>query len=433
MQPHFSRTPILGCIADDFTGASDLAGFILKSGLRVVQVNGVPRPGQHLSGDYDAVVIALKSRTCPIEEAIQDSVSSLNWLKGLGCQKFYFKYCSTFDSTSRGNIGPVAEALMEQLNCPQTIFCPALPVNGRTVYQGHLFVFDQLLSDSPLRNHPLTPMRDSSLIRLLQAQLTAPNRERVALLDHASLTNAPVDADEYLNRFVVTDCIDDADLEQIAKSFGLKSDWPLLTGGSGLGEYLGREYLDANLIEPSANAGNIQPNPGRTLFLAGSCSEATRQQVARAQEAMPSYELDVAALAKGQINAEDIFSWVQDSQSEACLVYSSATPDAVATNQEQFGVGSISELIEECFTQVATLARRAGILNLVVAGGETSGAIVRGLGLSELTVGPSICPGVPLLQAPKDDRLLVALKSGNFGNQDFFLSALNLIRSHVVS
>ncbi|EWH08828.1 4-hydroxythreonine-4-phosphate dehydrogenase [Catenovulum agarivorans DS-2] len=421
------KKPILGAIADDFTGASDLASFLLKGGLKVVQINGVPSQDIELADDVDAIVVALKSRTCAINQAISDSTASLAWLQQQGCQKFYFKYCSTFDSTSEGNIGPVTQALLAKLESEQTIFCPALPVNGRTVYQGHLFVFEQLLSDSPLRNHPLTPMLDSNLIRLLQPQLAEENAQRLQLMNLASLHKRPA-YQKVESAYWVVDCVNDNDLEKIAQLFATNPDYPLLTGGSGLGEYMAREYVKAGWLQQSNTSHKITKNDGKTLILAGSCSQATRKQIDVARTQVPTLALDVDAIATGQLDPATVLGWINMQHSEAVVLYTSAEPEKVLAAQAQFGKEQVSEKIEQCLTQIAKLARENNILNIVVAGGETSGAIVSGLNLTAFTVGQSICPGVPVMQSHHADGLIVALKSGNFGDENFFLTALETIQ-----
>ncbi|MFN3297113.1 3-oxo-tetronate kinase, partial [Caldimonas sp.] len=222
---------VLGVIADDFTGATDVASMLVRAGMRTVQVIGVPDGPPPKA---DAVVVALKSRTIPAAQAVADSLAALRWLQAAGAKQFYFKYCSTFDSTPAGNIGPVTEALLEALGSDFTIACPAFPENGRTVFRGHLFVGDQLLSDSGMRHHPLTPMTDANLVKVLQAQ----SRGRVGLLRYDTVGQGVQAVRERLAqlraegvRLAVADAIDNDDLRTLAAACaGL----PLITAGSGV-------------------------------------------------------------------------------------------------------------------------------------------------------------------------------------------------------
>ena len=416
----------LGCIADDFTGATDLANTLTRGGLRTVQVNGVPRADLPLP-EADAVVVALKSRTAPVREAVEQSVRALAWLRERGADRFLFKVCSTFDSTEAGNIGPVADALLDALGSDLALVCPAFPANGRTVYQGHLFVGAQLLSDSPMRDHPLTPMRDANLVRVLGRQ----TRHKVGLLAHAFVrfgTEAVQAALKRLQtdgfRFAIADATDDEDLHVLAQA---ARDLPLLVGGSGIAQGLPENARSRGTAPGRDRAETEVPRGGPALVLAGSCSQATRGQVERFSRSHPSRRLDAAALLAGGGELAAATQWMLEHLADGPLVYSSATPDEVHALQETLGADGrvrAARAIEDAFAHLARVAASAGVRRLVVAGGETSGAVVQGLGIEVLAIGPEIDPGVPWTVVPGDTPLALALKSGNFGGVDFFDKAL---------
>jgi uncharacterized protein YgbK (DUF1537 family) len=419
-------TVLLGCIADDFTGATDLAGMLVKAGMRTVQLIGVPDGPP--PRDVDAVVIALKSRTVPAAEAIADSLAALRWLQQAGCRQFYFKYCSTFDSTPEGNIGPVAEALMAALDADFTIACPAFPANGRTIYKGYLFVGDQLLSESGMRNHPLTPMTDPSLVRVLQAQ----SRGKVGLVEHRSIAQG---AEAVAARFAalraegcvlaITDAISNEDLMTLGAAC---ADLPLITGGSGIALGLPENFRRRGLLAQNDVADQLPPTGGLRAVIAGSCSVATRSQVAAMQENAPSFAVDPLALARGEDVAGAALAWAEPLlQQGPVLVYATSSPEQVQAVQAQLGVAEAGELVERALAEIARGLVRLGVGQLIVAGGETSGAVVKALGVTGLRIGPEIDPGVPwtaALQEHSDARpLALALKSGNFGSVDFFTKA----------
>jgi len=418
---------LLGVIADDFTGATDVASMLVRAGLRTVLVIGVP---EGAVPEADALVVALKSRTVPAAEAVAESLAALRWLQGAGARQFYFKYCSTFDSTPAGNIGPVAEALMAALNTRFTIACPAFPENGRTVYRGHLFVGDGLLSDSGMRQHPLTPMTDSNLVRVLQAQ----SQGRVGLVRHdvvaagaAAIRErfAALQADGV--SLAVVDALGNADLFHIAAAC---IDLPLITAGSGVAFGLPAAYAAQGWTTAQTPADTpadrLDAMQGAAAVLAGSCSVASNAQVAHWRQAgRPAWQIDVQALALGQPVVSQALAWAAQ-HAEPVLIHATADAAAVAAVQAQLGVARAGSLVEHALAQIAqglvTRAERA-VQTLVVAGGETSGAVVQALGVQQLRVGPTIDPGVPWTQAA-GRPLWLALKSGNFGGVDFFTKAL---------
>ena len=413
---------LLGCIADDFTGATDLANNLVREGMRVVQAIGVPTGP--IDG-VDAVVVALKSRTCPVADAVAQSLAAAAWLQAQGARQLYFKVCSTFDSTPQGNIGPVAEALAGLTGARVVPVTPAFPAAGRTVYQGHLFVGDLLLSDSPMRHHPLTPMTDASLVRVMQAQCRS---ERVGLVAHRDVSAGSAAIEARLEalagqgmRFAVVDGIGDGDLRTLAAAArGL----PLVVAGSGLA--IGIPALHG--LAPSAQAAALPAAGGAAAVVSGSCSAATNGQVAdfRASGGA-AFAVDPLRIAAGEDVAAQALAFALPRLGDApVLVHATAEPDAVRAVQQQLGSERAGALVEATLARVAQGLVDAGVRRLIVAGGETSGACVQALGLTRLRIGAQIDPGVPWCHAP-ERGLHLALKSGNFGSVDFFRRAFTLL------
>lgn len=418
-------TAQLGCIADDFTGGTDLAGMLVKAGMRTVQWIGVP--DGPLPEDVDAVVIALKSRTSPAEDAVAESLAALRWLQAAGFQQFYFKYCSTFDSTPRGNIGPVAEALMQALDTDFTIACPAFPANGRTLYKGHLFVGDVLLNESGMRHHPLTPMLDANLVRVLQQQV----RRKVGLVDFATVSRGGAAIRERFNAlreqghgFAIVDALSNADLDAIGAAC---ADLPLVTGGSGIALGLPQNLRSRGLLAASAVADALPKTGGLRAVISGSCSVATQRQVDVMRATFPSFGIDPLRLARGEDLVSAALDWAGGHiAQQPVLIYATATPEAVKQVQGELGVEQAGHLVEHALASIARGLVEAGVGQMIVAGGETSGAVVQALGVKGLRIGPEIDPGVPWTSTLHDDGaqpLALALKSGNFGSEDFFLKA----------
>jgi uncharacterized protein YgbK (DUF1537 family) len=427
---------LLGCIADDLTGATDLAATLARGGMRVVQVIGVPADAASLPA-ADAVVVALKSRTASKSRAITQSMDSANALLGAGARQLFFKYCSTFDSTDAGNIGPVTEALLLRTGNAFTIACPAFPANGRTVYRGHLFVGDRLLSESPLKDHPLTPMRDPNLVRVLQRQTRLP----IGLIAHDEVDRGPeaiaaafAAARAAGTRIAIVDALAERHLLDIGTA---AAGLPLITGASGVAMGLPGNFRRQGLLGANDPSAAFTAPRGRAAILAGSCSAATRAQVAAAEAAgMPSLEVDPLALASGALTPAHIAEWARSRDTGGpVLVYSSAAPDAVERVQAQLGRDAAGSLVETTLAAVATALAGDGFTRLIVAGGETSGAVVEALGVAALEIGPEIDPGVPWTRAlpgagPRATDtapMALALKSGNFGAPDFFLKAWELL------
>jgi 3-dehydrotetronate 4-kinase len=413
--------PLLGCIADDFTGGTDLANNLVKSGFRAVQTLGVPRDAE-ATVDSDAVVVALKTRTSPPEQAVEESLKALGWLRTLACKQFYFKYCSTFDSTPRGNIGPVIEALLEALGSDFTIACPAFPDNGRTVYRGHLFVQDVLLSESGMQNHPLTPMTDPNLVRFLSAQTSA----KVGLVRFDRIGQGPKAVIQEIQklrqdgvRIAITDCLGNADLIVLG---GAAKDLTLVTGGSGLA--LG---LAANFGLFGTAPVPVPAFPGGRAILAGSCSKMTLRQVEHAKAGCRHRQISVKNLAQdSEAEIRDVLSWATEMRSgpKPLLIYTSEPVEELTKNQNELGFEKASSLCEHALAEIASSLVDNGVTQLIVAGGETSGAVVKRLGLELLKIGPEIDPGVPwTLATGRGRQLALALKSGNFGSEDFFTKA----------
>lgn len=405
----------LGVIADDFTGASDIALTIAEAGMSVTQLVGVPTNSN--VADIDAAVISLKSRTAPVDEAISESLAACDWLVSQGAEQIVLKVCSTFDSTSDGNIGPVLEVLAERLGAEQVLVCPAFPENGRSVYQGHLFVNDVLLNESGMQDHPLTPMKDSDIRRVLGAQTTWPV-SHIATEIVSKGEDAIRDTLPKSRAMVIVDAIHDSDLMSIGMA---ARDQRLLCGGSGIALGLPANFGFAKSV-PSWS-----PMEGKGVVISGSCSRATRGQVALYRQTKPSYEVTAEAAVNGDISAEFLRDWVLE-QSEAPLVYSSAEPDVVRAAQNKFGSEVAAQAIESLFSKLTKLLVQSGVKRIVVAGGETSGAVVKGLNAETLVIGPRAAAGVPIARV-KDQNVAVALKSGNFGDVDFFETALALMET----
>lgn len=418
---------LLGCIADDLTGATDLAIMLARGGMRTIQVMAVPDSNAELQG-YDAVVVALKTRTCPVAEAVELSLRSADALLKLGARQIYFKYCSTFDSTDHGNIGPVAEALLEHLGASIAIACPAFPTNKRTVYMGNLFVGDVPLAESPMKDHPLTPMRDSNLVRVLQRQ----SKAKVGLVPFNiveqggfAVRQAIEAAQAAGQRLVIVDAVSDKHLMAMGEAV---ANAKLVTGGSGAALGLPANFVRYGHLKAAAAPASMKAPSGRPLIIAGSCSEATRGQVRKAQEAgIPAFEVDPLAIHSGKLTPADLSAWaMKQPASGPVLIYSSADPASVGAVQQKLGRDAAGALVEGALAKSAQTLVASGFTRLIVAGGETSGAVVNGLGVAALEIGPEIDPGVPWTRAVGHD-LVMALKSGNFGAADFFIKAWKLL------
>jgi len=416
----------LGCIADDFTGATDLANNLVRAGMRVVQTIGVP--GAPLDAQADAVVVALKSRTIAPAEAVAQSLAALQWLKEQGAEQIYFKYCSTFDSTPEGNIGPVTDALMQALGTGFTVATPAFPDNKRTVFKGYLFAGDVLLNESGMQDHPLTPMKDPNLVRVLQAQ----TRHKVGLVDYQTIAQG---ADAIRARFAalqaegvgiaIVDALANADLVTLGAA--LKG-MPLVTAGSGVA--IG---LPANFgIAPDSQAAALPAAEGLQAVVSGSCSVATNQQVAEfIATGRPALAIDPLRIAEGADVRGEALAWAKDKlASGPVLVYSTAEPASVRAIQGRLGVEQAGAMVEETIAGIARGLVELGVRQLVVAGGETSGACVQALEIAQMRIGAQIDPGVPwchALSPAAPQGLHITLKSGNFGTPDFFSKAFSKV------
>ena len=412
---------ILGVIADDFTGATDIAGMLVKGGMRTIQTVGVPAKGT-IPDDVDVVVVALKTRSIPAAHAIAQSLDALKALQAAGCVRFFFKYCSTFDSTDAGNIGPVGDALLDALKAKQAIYCPAFPVNGRTIFFGHLFVGDVLLSDSHMKHHPLTPMTDASLVRILARQTP----HKVGLVTLKQVQSGSAVLRESLDklaadgvRHVVVDAVADTDLGIIGEAIG---DDTLVTGGSGVALGLPAAYRRRGLMEHRSGADTLPKVGGASAVLAGSCSAATLGQIAAFKGA--HLALDTDAICRGEDVAGKALDWAKSKLGNgAILLSASDKPEVVKALQAKYGVEKSSQAIEKTMAALARSLVGAGVGRLVVAGGETSGAVVSALDVTALRIGPEIDPGVPWTASVGAKPILLALKSGNFGAPDFFTKA----------
>ena len=417
---------LLGCIADDFTGATDLANNLVRAGMRVLQTIGVPESA--VDTEVDAVVVSLKSRTIAPAEAIALSLKACAWLQAQGARQIYFKYCSTFDSTAQGNIGPVIDALMDVLKTDFTIATPAFPDVGRTVFKGHLFVGDVLLNESGMQNHPLTPMKDPNLLRVIAPQ----TKHAVGLIDYSVVAQG---ADAIRARIAelrqqgmgiaIVDAISNADLYRLAPAL---ADMPLVTAGSGVAIGLPANFS----IKPNSQAAELPPATGAKAILAGSCSRATNTQVAHfVAQGGASYSLDPLSLAKGadalDAAVQQALAWARPKLGEQpVLIYSTTEPEVLQVVQRRLGVEQAGQMVEAVLAKIAQGLIEAGVGQLIVAGGETSGAVVQALGMTQLQIGAQIDPGVPWCAGrsqPTGQVMHIALKSGNFGREDFFTHA----------
>lgn len=429
---------LLGAIADDFTGATDLCSMLVRGGMRTVQLIGVPAPHDP-APDADAVVVALKSRTAPVRQAVTESLAALEWLRQAGCRQYFFKYCSTFDSTDHGNIGPVADALTTALGSGFALACPAFPTNARTVYQGHLFVGGMLLNESGMENHPLTPMKDANLVRVLSRQTDGtvglvpfPTVEQGAVAIRKAMTALK----EQGRRYAIVDAITDAHLIAIGEA---AEGHALLTGGSGIAMGLPGNFRRAGLLSDQGNPATLPAGGGHAAVLSGSCSRATLAQLGAARSHLPVWEIDplsapvgtAAATPDAAALARDALAWASDKLGATPVVIAaSAPPDRVAALQARLGRDAAGTLIEDALARVAEGLVARGVRRMVVAGGETSGAVVSRLGVHSLRIGPEIDPGVPWTFAEgRGPGLHLALKSGNFGATDFFTKAFTVLEA----
>ena len=420
---------LIGVIADDFTGASDIANTLAKGvaregGLRTAQFPGIPTDAA--PAEIEAGVVSLKSRSSPLEEAVRDSLAALDWLLAQGCQQIVFKYCSTFDSTREGNIGPVAEALAKALKVSGVIVCPAFPTTGRTIYQGHLFVGDKPLNESGMQDHPLTPMTDADIRRWLRYQTTG----EIGHVPLSVIAQGPQAAQSALENatatLVIADAVDDDDLLTLGEALDGTA---LITGGSGIALGLPRNFIRSGAAQGGGVATTAVPGPD--AILAGSCSGATLKQVERHARGHPTFPIDVFGVMEGRTTAETLTQFYLEYEGRAPLAYSSGSPDQVRDVQARFGREAVASMLDSLFANTARLLVSKGYRRIVVAGGETSGAVAQAvagaLGSPAMTVGPEIDPGVPVLTLGEDTRVALALKSGNFGAPDFFSKALRIM------
>ena len=419
---------LLGAIADDFTGATDLCSMLVRGGMRTVQLIGVPGPNDPVP-DADAVVVALKSRTAPVREAVDQSLAALHWLRAGGAKQFFFKYCSTFDSTEKGNIGPVADALIEALGCGFALACPAFPTNARTVYLGHLFVGGVLLNESGMEHHPLTPMTDANLVRVLSRQTEG----TVGLVPFSiveqgaqAIRRTMTGLKEQGRRYAIVDAVTDAHLLAIGEA---AEHHALLTGGSGVALGLPANFRRAGLLNEAVDPASLPAVAGHTAVLSGSCSRATLMQLGRARESLPVFELDPLATPDAAALAQGALAWADGKLGAVPVVIAaSAPPDKVAAVQARFGREAAGALIEDAMARIAAGLVERGVRRMVVAGGETSGSAVARLGVRSLRIGPEIDPGVPwTLAEGSEPSVMMALKSGNFGAPDFFTKAFAML------
>jgi uncharacterized protein YgbK (DUF1537 family) len=420
----------LGCIADDYTGASDLANTLTRCGLRTVQTIGVPSADLALP-EVDAVVVSLKSRSIEASLAVARSRDAEKWMRQRGARHVLFKICSTFDSTDAGNIGPVMDALRADSGDAIVLVTPAFPETGRTVYQGNLFVGSVPLNESPLKDHPLNPMHDSNLVRVLARQ----SRTNISLVALADIARGPDAVRARLADLagkgfgaVIADAVFERDLETIGT---VALDHLVSVGASGLGLGLARALVASGQVKSQGSSATAEAAVGGpAACLAGSCSQATLQQIAKAEQAMPVLHLDPDRILAGRDEARRALAWAKERLGEGpVLIASSSTPEEVAALQSRHGRDAAGHAIEQAMADLAEGLVQSGVRRLVVAGGETSGAVVDRLGIPGFLVGAEIAAGVPVLRAVGvGGDMLLALKSGNFGGSEFFSDALTLMR-----
>lgn len=418
---------LMGCSADDFTGAGDVASFLATGGARCLLFSGVPSSDYVLPDGYDAVVIALKTRSVKPASAVAEMGAAFRRLSDEGAEKLYFKYCSTFDSTKEGNIGPVLDSLLETYGLRYTTLCPALPLNRRTVRDGRLYVDDIPLDQSHMRNHPLNPMWDSYIPDLMQSQ----SRYPCHVLDHKTLSSGDGAVRQRINDllakeekfYLVLDCFEP---DHSVKLAGLFADLPLNSGGSSFAGDIFR-----TLKPEGGSCVRSAAHQSRGLILSGSCSQATLGQVRHFREhGGASFMVDPVRLLEGSLSLDEIWSFVERQDGDV-LVYSSQEHTEIRKNQELSGSAEISKLLEGTMAALGSRAASAGIKNIVVAGGETSGAVAGALNCSVYEIGPSVDPGVPILYPPDLAEMQIVLKSGNFGEENFFTKALAMMRKAI--
>jgi uncharacterized protein YgbK (DUF1537 family) len=416
---------LLGCIADDFTGASDLANTLARGGMATVQFVGVP--GRAAPASCEAGVVALKTRSIPPSEAVALSLAAHAWLAAQGCRQFLFKYCSTFDSTPLGNIGPVAESLLDVIGAPVAAVCPVFPATGRTLFMGHLFVKDRLLSESGMEEHPLTPMTDPDLRRWLRRQ----TKGEIGFVPYDTVRRGGDTIASALDRegaagrrLVVVDAVVDEDLINIGRAVAHHR---LVTGGSGIAIGLPENFRKAGLLGEQKSS--YAPLNGPGVVLSGSCSTASQAQLAHYLKGHPGLMIEPAELMAGKVSIDSAAAFVHDHIDKAPVVYSTTDPARVAGAQERLGRDAVAQAIEHFFGALAARLLADGVARIVVGGGETSGAVVTAINADRLVIGPQIDPGVPALALEGERPVRLALKSGNFGAVDFYEKALRILGS----
>ncbi len=424
------KPPVLGCVADDITGATDLAINLVKGGMRVVQVMEILPAEELRQLDCDAVVVALKIRSVQADIAVEQALAATRQLQAAGCERFFFKYCSTFDSTPAGNIGPIAEAMMAALGQEQAVFCPAFPQNGRTVYQSHLFVGDRLLHESGMQKHPLNPMLDSDLRRVLAAQ----SKQAVAGIDTSVVERGSAAVKAQLEELaadfplVILDACSDRHLATLA---GGLAETRFVTGGSGIARFLPHEYRSLGLGNEQVQEPKLPEVSGRAVVLSGSCSSATLRQIELFREHCPSAKIEVSrVLDEPTTYSKALVDWASEQDSSKAVLFYSTSPSAEIKQLKAMHPGvNIAENIERFQGALARkLADEVGARQFVVAGGETSGAVASALNVNTLRIGPEICPGVPWTESVGKRSFALAFKSGNFGGEHFFSDAFRMLQ-----
>ncbi|PHM35743.1 3-oxo-tetronate kinase [Xenorhabdus innexi] len=411
----------LGVIADDFTGATDIASLMVQNGWQVALLLSIPDDSTFIPHDVDAIIISLKSRSCPVDESIEQSLKACRWLRQkANCSRLFFKYCSTFDSTIKGNIGPVTDVLMDELQIDLCLICPALPINGRTVVYGYLFVNGQLLNESDMQYHPINPMKDSNLLRLMEQQ----SRGTAGLVDINCVRQGELSIRDRLCqlrckgiRYAVVDTLLMDDLLLVAQA---AHDMTLITGGSGLGGAIAR-YCSGGNSEKTSIKKLPLPRNRRMVILSGSCSVMTYRQVLEYKKIASTMELDIDKCINNPDYIHLLVDWIiqQPMKGLAPMLYTTRPPGVLKLTHNQYESFQVSKIIEQLFAQIANELRQKDFNTFIITGGETSGKVVQSLGINQVGIGAIIAHGVPWVYDLQSDCWL-ALKSGNFGEVDFF-------------
>jgi len=415
---------IFAGLADDITGGMELAAVLAGQG---VDCSFVTNPDR-VQLNREAVVIAQKTRTCAPRDALRMTACGLRAAMRANAAQIFFKYCATFDSTAKGNIGPCADFIARELGVDFTLFVPSFPEAERYVFQGHLFVQDRLVSESPKRFDPLTPMTDPDLVRVLQAQTAVV----VGRLPLSILHRGPAAAEVHLTAlrhdgvgYAIADAISNDDLAALAE---LTAEWRFMTGNSTIAGFYPPIWRRQGLIPPDRGPPSLPPIDGPAVVLAGSCADRTLEQLVAFEHHRPVIRIDPLEAAQRDLVPE-LFAQVQARLADGPIaIASSARPADVKNVQDKLGVTGAAATIEDLLGRLASQLRRAGVRRFLVAGGETSGAILDHLGIESMQVGRYEAAGVGRAVSEQENPIALCLKSGKLGPVDMFLPTLEAMR-----